>query len=52
MKSWWLRHALTKPSKTEDARPFIIRLLTSIRPVVSITRKGLSFIGIKGGTTF
>jgi hypothetical protein len=52
MKSWWLRHAFQKRATPEDSRSFIIRLLTSIRPVVSITRKGLSFIGIRGGTTF
>jgi hypothetical protein len=52
MKSWWLRHAFgrTQPS---DTRPFFVRLVSSIRLVVQGTlKKGITFIGVRGGTDF
>jgi len=46
-----LRAIFTKP-KPSDTRPFLTRLLTSIQPVVRIGRKGLSFVGVRGGAEF
>lgn len=52
VKSWWLRAAFTRKHAPSDTRPFVVRLLCSIRPVVKFTKKGLSYIGIKGGADF
>jgi hypothetical protein len=38
--------------KPSDTRPFLTRLLTSIQPVIRIGRKGLSFVGVRGGAEF
>lgn len=53
MKSWWLKHALTPKPQPSDTRPFIVRLLGSIRLVVKGDFKtGLKFLGIRGGADF
>jgi hypothetical protein len=46
-----LRAIFTKPAPS-DTRPLLTRLLTSIQPVVKFTRKGISYIGIRGGVDF
>jgi hypothetical protein len=46
-----LRAIFTKP-KPSDTRPILTRLLASIRPVVRVGRKGLSFVGVRGGAEF
>jgi hypothetical protein len=46
-----LRAIFAKP-KPSDTRPFLTRLLTSIQPVIRIGRKGLSFVGVRGGAEF
>jgi len=52
VKEWWLRHAMTKP-KPSDTRPFIVRLASSLKLVVRGTfKKGINFIGIRGGADF
>jgi len=50
MKAWWLR--LAKATPAEDRRPFLIRLLESVRLVVRLNRRGVSYIGLKGGADF
>jgi len=50
MKAWWLR--LVKPSPVVDKRPFLIRLLESVRLVVRGNRSGVTYVGIKGGADF
>jgi len=53
VKSWWMRHALTPKPKPSDTRPFLTRLVTSIRLVVTGSlKKGITYIGIRGGTDF
>jgi len=46
-----LQAIFTKP-KRSDTRSFLTRLLTSIQPVIRIGRKGLSFVGVRGGAEF
>ena len=46
-----LRAIFTKP-KPSDTRPFVVRLLLSIQPVVKFTKKGISYIGIGGRADF
>ena len=46
-----LRAIFTKP-RASDTRPLLTRLLTSMQPVVRFGRKGLNFIGIRGGVDF
>ena len=47
-----LRAIFTKP-KMSDTRPFVVRLLESIRLVVKGNFKtGLKFLGIRGGADF
>jgi len=46
-----LQAIFTKP-RPSDTRPFLTRLLTSIQPVIRIGRKGLSFVGVRGGAEF
>jgi hypothetical protein len=50
MKAWWLR--LAKPTPALDNRPFIIRLLESVRLVVRGNKGGVTYVGVKGGTDF
>ena len=50
MKAWWLN--LRKPSVAVDKRPFLLRLLESVRLVVRLNKRGVSYVGIKGGTDF
>lgn len=52
MKAWWLKHALTLKPQPCDTRPFLVRLLASIKPVVKFTKRGISYIGVKGGADF
>ncbi len=52
MKSWWLRAAFTRKPAPSDTRGFVVRLLASIRPVLKFSKKGLTYIGIKGGANF
>jgi hypothetical protein len=46
-----LRAIFTKPTRS-DTRPLLTRLLTSIQPIVKFTRKGISYIGIRGSADF
>jgi hypothetical protein len=46
-----LRAIFARP-KPSDTRPILTRLLASIRPVVRVGRKGLSFVGVRGGAEF
>jgi hypothetical protein len=53
VKAWWLRHALTQKPKLSDTRSFIVRLASSLKLVVRGTcKKGINFIGIRGGAEF
>ena len=52
MKSWWMRHAFGRKPAPSDTRPLLVRLLASIRPVVRVGKKGLTYIGIKGQADF
>jgi len=52
VKAWWLRAAFGRKPPASDTRSFVVRLLASIRPVVKFTKKGISYIGIKGGADF
>jgi hypothetical protein len=46
-----LRAIFTRPAPS-DTRGLLTRLLTSIQPIVKFTRKGISYIGIRGGVDF
>jgi hypothetical protein len=46
-----LQAIFIKP-KASDTRPFFARLLSSFKPVIRIGRKGLSFVGVRGGAEF
>jgi hypothetical protein len=46
-----LRAIFTKP-KRSDTRPVLTRLLTSLQPVVRFSKRGLSFIGVRGKVEF
>ena len=46
-----LRAIFTRP-KPSDTRGFFVRLLSSIQPVVKFTKRGISFIGIRGSADF
>ena len=46
-----LRAMFTRP-KPSDTRPFVTRLLSSIQPLVKFTKRGISYIGIRGGVDF
>ncbi len=46
-----LRAIFTKP-KRSDTRSFFTRLLSSIQPVVKFTKRGISYIGIRGSADF
>jgi hypothetical protein len=53
VKAWWLRAAFTPKPPPSDTRPFIVRLASSIRLVVQGSlKKGITYIGIRGGTDF
>jgi len=53
MKSWWLRHALGRKPQPSDTRPIYVRLLTSLKLVVRGTiKKGINFVGVRGGVDF
>lgn len=53
IKPWWLRHAFGRKSPQSDTRSFIVRFATSIRLVVQGSlKKGITYIGIKGGADF
>ena len=53
MKGWWLRAAFTPKPPPSDTRPFLARLLSSIRLVVKGSlKKGITYIGVRGGTDF
>jgi hypothetical protein len=53
MKPWWLRHAFGRKPQPSDTRPFLARLAASIRLVVKGSlKKGITFIGVRGGTDF
>lgn len=53
MKEWWLRHAFGRKPAPSDTRTFLARLATSIRLVVKGSwKKGINYIGIRGGTDF
>lgn len=46
-----LRAIFSRP-RPSDTRGFFTRLLTSMQPIVKFTRKGISYIGIRGGVDF
>ena len=46
-----LRAIFTRP-KPSDTRPFVVRLLSSIQPLVKFTKRGISYIGIRGEAKF
>ena len=46
-----LRAIFTKPKKQNNA-PFMTRLLQSLQLVVRMGKKGVTFIGIRGGAEF
>lgn len=46
-----LRAIFTKP-KQKNTAPFMTRLLQSLQLVVRIGKKGVTFIGIRGGAEF
>jgi hypothetical protein len=53
MKPWWLRHAFGRKPQPSDTRPFFTRLFASIRLVAKGSlKKGITFIGVRGGTDF
>jgi len=52
VKRWWLQAAFTRKSAPADTRPFFVRLLCSIRPVLKFSKRGLNYIGIKGSADF
>jgi hypothetical protein len=46
-----LRAIFTRP-KPCDTRGFFVRLLSSVQPIVKFTKRGISYIGIRGGADF
>jgi len=46
-----LRAIFTKPAPS-DTRPLLTRLITSLQPVVRFSKRGLSFIGVRGKVEF
>jgi hypothetical protein len=53
VKTWWLRAAFTRKPAPSDTRPFIVRLVSSLKLVVrGSLKKGINFIGIRGGADF
>lgn len=53
MKAWWLRAAFTRKPAPSDTRPFIVRLVSSLKVTVRGSfKKGIQFIGIRGGADF
>ena len=53
VKTWWLRAAFTRKPAPSDTRPLLARLLSSIRLVVTGSlKKGITYIGVRGGTDF
>jgi hypothetical protein len=53
VKAWWLRAAFTRKPQPSDTRSFVVRLLSSIRLVAKGSlKKGITFIGVRGGTDF
>jgi len=52
MKAWWLRTAMTLKRKPDDTRPFFVRLFASIRPIIKFNKRGVTFVGVKGGANF
>jgi len=53
VKAWWLRHAFGRKPQPSDTRSFVVRLLSSIRLVAKGSlKKGITFIGVRGGTDF
>jgi hypothetical protein len=51
ISSEMLRAIFTKPTRS-DTRPFLVRLLSSIQPLVKFTKRGISYIGIRGEAKF
>lgn len=51
MKPWWLRAAFARKPASADTRPFIVRLLASIRVSAEKTKRGIT-VWIKGGADF
>jgi hypothetical protein len=47
-----MRAAFTPKPQPSDTRPFLARLLASIRPVLKFSKKRFTYIGIKGGADF
>jgi hypothetical protein len=53
MKSWWLRAIFSRKTQASDTRPFIVRLVSSLKVTVrGSLKKGIQFIGIRGGAEF
>ncbi len=51
INSEMLRAIFTKPAPS-DTRPVFTRLLTSLQPVLRFGKRGLTFIGVRGGVKF
>ena len=48
-----MRAAFTPKPQPSDTRPFVVRLASSLKLVVRGTlKKGINFIGIRGGAEF
>lgn len=46
-----LRAIFTRP-KPSDTRSLVVRLLSSVQPIVKFTKRGISYIGIRGSADF
>jgi hypothetical protein len=51
VKAWWMRAIFTRPAPPSDTRPFVVRLLHSVRLKVKKTKRGLT-VWISGGADF
>lgn len=51
VKAWWLRAVVVRKTPPSDTRPFVVRLLSSIRLSVEKTKRGVT-VWITGGADF
>jgi len=47
-----LNAIFNKPDQRSEQRMFVARFIASLRPVIRVTRKGLSFFGVRGEAQF